>query len=65
MRIIDLLNKKADKTLKDGFKFVYNDCVYIYNKERDKILDAQRKRSMGDFWVIEDILLDKIECIEK
>ncbi len=38
MKIIDLLNKKADKSLKDNFRFVYENRVFIFNKKTDKIL---------------------------
>ena len=63
MRIIDLLNKKADRKLKDNFRFVYDNRVYIFNKRTDEILDAKRSGCMGEYYKIENILLDKIEFI--
>ena len=63
MKIIDLLNKKADGKLKDDFRFVYDNRVYIFNKRTDKILDAKRSGCMGEYYKIENILLDKIELI--
>ena len=39
MKIIDLLNKIADETLEDGFKFKYRGRVYTYNKNTDEIID--------------------------
>lgn len=65
MKIIDLLNKKADKKLKDNFRFVYDNRVYIFDKKTDQILDAKRSGCMGDYFSIENILLDKIECIRE
>lgn len=65
MKIIDLLNKKADKKLKDNFRFVYDNRVYIFDKKTDQILDAKRSGCMGDYFKIENILLDKIECIRE
>ena len=37
MRIIDLLNLKANRELKNGFKFVYDNYVFIFNKNEDEI----------------------------
>lgn len=34
MKIIDLLNKKANRKLKNGFKFVYDDYVFIFDKNK-------------------------------
>ena len=36
MKIIDLLNKKADKSLKDNFRFVYENRVFILIKKQIK-----------------------------
>lgn len=43
MRIIDILNKKANCELENNFKFVYRDRVFYYNKERDEISTKSRK----------------------
>lgn len=65
MKIIDLLNKKADKSLKDNFRFVYDNRVFIFNKKADKILDVKRSECIGEYYKIENILLDKIEFIKE
>lgn len=65
MRIIDVLNKKADRSLKDNFSFVYDNRVFIFNKETDKILDTTRIGCIGEYYKIENILLDKIEFIRE
>lgn len=65
MRIIDVLNKKADRSLKDNFRFVYDNRVFIFNKETDKILDTTRIGCIGEYYKIENILLDKIEFIRE
>ncbi len=65
MRIIDLLNKKADRKLKDEFRFVYDNRVFIYNKNTDRILEANRSGCMGEYYKIENILLDKVELIRE
>ena len=63
MKIIDILNKKADKKLKNGFKFVYDNCVFIFNKNEDKIIKAKSERNLGEIYIVENILLDEIELI--
>lgn len=64
MRIIDILNKKADRKLKNGFKFVYDNSVFIFDKNEDEILSAKANRNLGEIYKVENILLDKIELIK-
>ena len=64
MRIIDLLNKKANRKLKKGFKFVYDNYVFIFDKNEDVILSAKENRNLGEIYKVENILLDKIELIK-
>lgn len=64
MRIIDILNKKADRKLKNGFKFVYDNSVFIFDKNEDVILSAKENRNLGEIYKLENILLDKIELIK-
>lgn len=64
MRIIDLLNKKADRKLKNGFKFVYDNYVFIFDKNEDVILSAKENRNLGEIYKVENILLDEIELIK-
>ena len=64
MRRIDLLNKKANRKLKNGFKFVYDNYVFIFDKNEDVILSAKENRNLGEIYKVENILLDKIELIK-
>lgn len=64
MRIIDILNKKADRKLKNGFKFVYDNSVFIFDKNEDVILSAKENRNLGEIYKLENILLDEIELIK-
>lgn len=64
MRIIDLLNEKANRKLKNGFKFVYDDYVFIFDKNGDEILSAKTNRNLGEIYKVENILLDEIELIK-
>ena len=64
MRIIDLLNKKANRKLKNGFKFVYDNYVFIFDKNEDVILSAKENRNLGEIYKVENILVDKIELIK-
>lgn len=64
MRIIDLLNKKANRKLKNGFKFVYDNYVFIFDKNEDVILSAKENRNLVEIYKVENILLDKIELIK-
>lgn len=63
MRIIDILNKKADKKLKNGFKFVYDNYVFIFNKNEDEIIKAKSNINLGEIYNVENILLDEIGLI--
>lgn len=64
MRIIDLLNKKANRKLKNGFKFIYDDYVFIFDKNEDEILSPKTNRNLGEIYKVENILLDEIELIK-
>lgn len=63
MRIIDILNKKAEKRLKDGERFVYENIIFIYNKKADTITSARGNKYFGEFYTVENILLNKVEFI--
>lgn len=63
MRIIDILNKKAEKRLKDGERFVYDNKVFIYDKEEDTIRYAVTGECLGYIYKVENILLGKVEFI--
>lgn len=64
MRIIDILNKKAEKRLKEGERFIYNNLVFVYKKNEDRIKSARNNKDLGEIYKVEEILLDKIELIK-
>ena len=64
MKIIDILNKKANEALEDGFKFKYNANVYEYDKITGFVVDDDG-RGIGDTYCIENILNDEVEIIEE
>lgn len=63
MKIIDILNKKANGELEDGFKFIFGD-TYTYNKDTDSIRDKEGI-AIGNIYCIENILDCEIEEIEE
>ena len=64
MKIIDILNAKANGTLKDGFKFRYGNDDYKYKKEIDAIIDSYES-DLGCEHIVEEILNDEVEVIEE
>ncbi len=62
MKIIDILNKKANGTLEDGFKFCYNDTVFTYNKKLDRIYRGNNilNNKLGEVYKLEECLSDKV-----
>lgn len=65
MKIIDILNKKANGILEDGFKFNFRGERYAYDKQRDLIKKMFYDELFGEKWLIEDILNDTVEVIEE
>ena len=65
MKIIDILVKKANGTLEDGFRFKFKRKDYIYNKHQDTIMRIADDIFLGQAWAIEDILNDTVEVIEE
>ena len=63
MKIIDILNKKANRELEDGFKFNFGE-TYTYNKNTDSIKDKEGI-AIGNIYCIENILDCKVEVIEE
>ena len=47
MKIIDLLNLKAEGKLEDDFTFVFDNKVWTYNKKRDEIYSKLTDRDIG------------------
>lgn len=67
MKIIDVLNKKANGSLEDKFMFVFRNKVYIYDKKEDLIMN---KSSNSGSWLgiehsLDNALNDKVLLIEK
>lgn len=60
MKIIDILNKKANGTLEDGFKFGYENKVYTYNKAIDNIDQGDKETAIGRRYVLENRLNDEV-----
>lgn len=60
MKVIDILNKKANGTLKDEFKFCYKDEVFTYDKNEDKIFKADSFRELGEIYIVEACLNDEV-----
>lgn len=62
MKIIDILNKKANGTLENGFKFCYENEVYTYNKKIDKIYRGNNilNSQIGDIYVLEKYLNNEV-----
>ena len=66
MKIIDLLNKIANETLEDGFKFKYAETTYRYNKNSGEIKKIEDDyMNFGDMWRIEECLNEEVEVIEE
>ncbi len=65
MKIIDLLNLKAEDKLEDGFTFVYNNRVWTYNKKKDEIYLKLNDTKFGNWYCLENRLNDKIYLIKE
>ena len=64
MKIIDILNKIANGTLEDGFKFKYGNDTYRYHKENNEIRSIEYDDSLVEYYKIETILNKEVEIIE-
>lgn len=66
MKVIDLLNKMANKELEDEFKFKYRGDTYRYNKNSGELENFENDcTNFGDTWRVEEILNDEVEVIEE
>lgn len=65
MKVIDILNKIANGTLEDGFKFKYDSDIYRYNKEKNEIRSIEYDESLVEYYKIETILNKEVEVIEE
>lgn len=64
MKIIDILNAKANGTLKDEFSFGYKGMIYTYNKKEDTIKNCN-DYSIGNNYKLEECLNDEILVYKK
>lgn len=65
MKIIDIINKIANGTLEDGFKFKYDSDTYRYNKEKNEIRSIEYDDRLVGYYKIEIILNNEVEVIEE
>lgn len=65
MKIIDLLNLKAEGKIEDGFTFVYDNKVWTYSKEEDEIYLKLKDVKLGNWYCLENHLNDKIYFIKE
>lgn len=63
MKIIDILNKKAEGTLEDGFTFKYNKEIYIC--ENNEILTENYHIGLGCRYYLDEHLNDEVEVLEE
>lgn len=64
MKIIDLLNAKYEKRIKEGFRFVYDDIVFTVRKfGNDLRFLSHNSDCLGEKYIVEKILEDKIEVL--
>jgi len=63
MKIIDVLDKMADGTLEDGFKFEYKGENWKYNKLCNCIFDSDGYY-IDTRMILEKVLTDEVEVIE-
>ncbi len=64
MKIIDILNKKANGTLEDGFKFILDNEVYHYNKRDDRLMDKDMT-FLGVNKYVDNILNAEVEIVKR
>lgn len=62
MKIIDILNKKAEGTLEDGFKFCYRDKVFTYDQKLNRIYIGNNTIycQLGEIHKLEECLNDEV-----
>ena len=65
MKIIDLLNLKAEGKLEDGFTFVYGDRIWTYGKKEDAIYSKLKSEKFGSYYCLENHLNDKIYFVKE
>lgn len=65
MKIIDLLNLKAEGKLEDGFTFVFDNRIWTYSKNwNESFLNSNNDR-LGSCYCLENCLNDKIILLRR
>ena len=65
MKIIDILNKQANRELENGFEFKHNNIHYVYFKSVDDIQRLDNGTNIGWNISINRHLNDEVEVIEE
>lgn len=65
MKIIDILNKKANRTLEDGFEFRFKHFYYKYHKANDSFYNCESRNIFGDEFRIDERLNEEVDVIEE
>ena len=67
MKVIDIINKIADGTLKEGFRFKIRNSynTFVYSKERNIIYCENGYEDFWEEYWIESIINDEVEVIKE
>lgn len=65
MRIIDILNKKANGTLQNGFRFKFESSCFEYRKANDSLYNVKSRIIFGNEFCVDEHLNDEAEIIEE
>lgn len=67
MKVIDIINKIADGTLEDGFRFKIRNSynTFVYSKEGNIIYCENGYEDFWEEYCIESILNDEVEVIKE
>lgn len=61
MKVIDILNKIVNGTLKDGFKFKYKNAIWTY---QNKIILDEGHNTFSGCYFVEEILNEQVEFVK-
>ena len=64
MKLIDVLNKKANGELEDGTRFALGQYVYRYNKSGDIIVREADAQAMGQTMAIDKYLKHNVYILK-
>lgn len=65
MKIIDILNKKANGTLEDGFEFRFKHFYYKYHKANDSFYNCENRNIFGYEFCVDERLNEEVDVIEE